>query len=66
MGKSRSEPRLPGVFFSSLRGAEGDAAISTDSPRGREERLARARTTIAFSPLTGARRRSSLKKGSLQ
>ena len=36
MGKSRSELPLPGALFWLLRGAEGDAAISRDSPRGRE------------------------------
>jgi hypothetical protein len=43
MAKSRSESPLRGAFpHLSLRGAEGDEAISKDSPRGREECLARA------------------------
>ena len=54
MGKSRSGSPLPGAFFSSLRGAEGDAAISKDSPRGRQECLARAKMTYHIpSPLKG-------------
>jgi hypothetical protein len=44
MAKSRSESLLRGAFsLLLLRGAEGDEAISKDSPRGRKECLARAR-----------------------
>ncbi|MGB5925334.1 MAG: hypothetical protein WBH01_04490 [Dehalococcoidia bacterium] len=48
MGKSRSESPLPGAFFSSLREAEGDAAISRDLRRGRGECLARAKNRLLF------------------
>ena len=48
MGESQSDWQLPGAFFSLLRGAEGDAAISTDSPRGREQCLARAKNGLCF------------------
>jgi hypothetical protein len=49
MAKSRSESPLQGVFpLVSLRGAEGDEAISTDSPRGREECPARAKRLTVF------------------
>ena len=44
MAKSQSESSLPGTFpLVSLRGAEGDEAISRYSRRGREECLARAK-----------------------
>jgi hypothetical protein len=37
MANSRSEAPVRRVFrYLSLRGAEGEEAISTDSPRGRE------------------------------
>jgi hypothetical protein len=43
MAKSRSEALLREAFpFLSLRGAEGDEAISKGSPRGRQRCLARA------------------------
>jgi hypothetical protein len=43
MAKSRSEALLREAFpFLSLRGAEGDEAISKGSPRGRQHCLARA------------------------
>jgi len=42
MAKSRSESPLLGAFFSSLRGAKGDEAISKDSPGGTKQCLARA------------------------
>jgi hypothetical protein len=44
MAKSRSESPLREAFpLLSLRGAEGDEAISKDSQRGRKQCLARAR-----------------------
>ena len=43
MAKSRRESLLREAFpLLSLRGAEGDEAISKGSPRGRAQRLARA------------------------
>ena len=43
MAKSRRESPVREAFpLLSLRGAEGDKAISEGSPRGREECLARA------------------------
>ena len=66
MGESQSEWQLPGAFFGSLRGAEGDAAISTDSPRGREQCPAQAKETDCVSSSRGAQRRSNMQVGSLQ
>ncbi|MGA2670140.1 MAG: hypothetical protein ABSF21_01790 [Dehalococcoidia bacterium] len=66
MAKSRSESLLRSALsLRSLRGAEGDEAISRGSPRGREECLARAKYHC-FSSLRGAQRRSNLKMGSLK
>ena len=49
MAKSQSEAPLRVAFsLGSLRGAEGDEAISKDSPGGTKQCLARARIPIAF------------------
>ena len=49
MAKSRSERPLQEAFpLLSLRGAEGDVAISKGSPRGTDQSLARAKRPIAF------------------
>jgi hypothetical protein len=47
MAKSRRESPLREAFpLLSLRGAEGHEAISKDSPRGREQCLARAEAVL--------------------
>ncbi len=51
MANSRSESPVRRVFgYLSLRGAEGEEPISSGSPRGREQCLARARKPFALSP----------------
>ena len=54
MAKSRSESLLQEAFpLLSLRGAEGDEAISKGSPRGRAQRLARADKPYRILALDG-------------
>jgi hypothetical protein len=55
MAKSRRGSLVPSPLpLLSLRGAGGDAAISEDSPRGRQQCLARAEMLHRISsPLTG-------------
>jgi len=50
MGNSRSESPRPGSFvlLPSLQGVEGDGVISKDSPRGKEQGLARAEERPVF------------------
>ena len=49
MAEPRCEPPVPSAFaMLQLREAEGDVAISKGSPRGRAQRLARARNALPF------------------
>ena len=63
MAKSQSESPLPVAIFLSLRGAEGDVAISMDSPRGRERCLARAKEPLLFVIARSAATRQSHNQG---